>query len=49
MALSGGRLGDLPVSEGLSGEVISLPLYPELPLAAVEEISGEVRRFSAGR
>jgi dTDP-4-amino-4,6-dideoxygalactose transaminase len=51
MALAGGRAGDLPVSERLSNEVLSLPLYPELPLAAVEEIAGEVRRFagSAGR
>ena len=27
-------------------EVLSLPLYPELPLEAVEEIAGEVRRFT---
>jgi dTDP-4-amino-4,6-dideoxygalactose transaminase len=45
MALSGGREGDLPVSEGLSREVLSLPLYPELPLDALDEIAGEVRRF----
>ena len=45
MALAGGRTGDLPVSEQLSAEVLSLPLYPELPLDAVEEIAGEVRRF----
>jgi dTDP-4-amino-4,6-dideoxygalactose transaminase len=49
MALAGGRKGDLPVSERLSGEVLSLPLYAELPLPAVDEIAGEVRRFSAGR
>ena len=48
MALAGGRVGDLPVSERLCGEVISLPLYPELPLEAVEEIAGEVRRFAQG-
>jgi dTDP-4-amino-4,6-dideoxygalactose transaminase len=50
MALAGGRLGDLPVSERLSGEVLCLPLYPELPMEAVAEIAGEVRRFggSAG-
>jgi dTDP-4-amino-4,6-dideoxygalactose transaminase len=47
MALAGGRAGDLPVSERLSGEVLSLPLYPELPLEAVEEIAGEVRRFAS--
>ena len=51
MALAGGREGDLPVSEQLSREVLCLPLYPELPLDAVEEIAVEVRRFtgSGGR
>jgi dTDP-4-amino-4,6-dideoxygalactose transaminase len=50
MALAGGRTGDLPVSEQLSAEVLSLPLYPELPQQAVKEIASEVRRFaSAGR
>src|SRR6185503_13460140 len=34
MAASGGNAGDLPVSERLSREVLSLPLYPELPLEA---------------
>ena len=47
MSLSGGRPGDLPVSEQLSREVLSLPLYPELPFEAIEEIAREVRRFSA--
>ena len=46
MALAGGRAGDLPVSEKLSREVLSLPLYPELALDAIEEIAGEVRRFA---
>jgi dTDP-4-amino-4,6-dideoxygalactose transaminase len=46
MALAGGRAGDLPVSERLSTEVLSLPLYPELPLAAIDEIAGEIRRFA---
>lgn len=43
MASAGGRVGDLPVSERLSKEVLSLPLYPELPLEAVERIAREVR------
>jgi dTDP-4-amino-4,6-dideoxygalactose transaminase len=46
MALAGGRAGDLPVSEQLCREVLSLPLYAELPLPAVEEIAAEVRRFA---
>jgi dTDP-4-amino-4,6-dideoxygalactose transaminase len=41
----GGRAGDLPVSERLSREVLSLPLYPELPLEAVEHVADEVRSF----
>ena len=45
MAGAGGRAGDLPVSERLSGEVLCLPLYPELPLGDVERVAGEVRAF----
>lgn len=44
MASVGGRPGDLPVSERLSEEVLSLPLYPELRLETVERIAAEVRR-----
>jgi len=47
MASAGGKAGDLPVSEQLCREVLSLPLYPELPLAAVARIAGEVRSFRA--
>jgi dTDP-4-amino-4,6-dideoxygalactose transaminase len=45
MASAGGRAGDLPVSEQLSREVLSVPLYPELPLEEVERIAGEIRAF----
>jgi dTDP-4-amino-4,6-dideoxygalactose transaminase len=41
----GGRAGDLPVSERLSREVLSLPLYPELPLEAIERVAGRIRSF----
>ena len=47
MAAAGGHSGDHPVSEKLCREVLSLPLYPELPLDAVERIAGEVRSFCA--
>jgi dTDP-4-amino-4,6-dideoxygalactose transaminase len=47
MAVAGGKPGDLPVSEKLSREVMSIPLYPELPLEAVERIAGIVRAFVA--
>jgi len=43
MAGAGGKTGDLPVSELLSQEVLSLPLYPELPLETVERIAALMR------
>jgi dTDP-4-amino-4,6-dideoxygalactose transaminase len=46
MAAAGGKPGQLPVSEEISREVLSLPLYPELPLEAVARIAGEVRAFA---
>jgi dTDP-4-amino-4,6-dideoxygalactose transaminase len=46
MAEAGGKAGDLPVSERLSGEVLCLPLYPELPLDALRRIADEVRAFA---
>lgn len=41
----GGRTGDLPVSEQLTGEVLSLPIYPELDDAALETVAGAIREF----
>jgi dTDP-4-amino-4,6-dideoxygalactose transaminase len=49
MAAAGGRPGDLPVSERLSREVLCLPLYPELPLATVDRVAGQVRSFLGTR
>jgi dTDP-4-amino-4,6-dideoxygalactose transaminase len=46
MAAGGGRPGQLPVTEQLCREVISLPLYPELPLGTIERIAGAVREFA---
>ncbi|MBW8857775.1 MAG: DegT/DnrJ/EryC1/StrS family aminotransferase, partial [Bradyrhizobium sp.] len=43
MASAGGRAGDLPVSEQLSREVLCLPLYPEMPLAAIERVAAGIR------
>jgi dTDP-4-amino-4,6-dideoxygalactose transaminase len=43
LAAAGGRVGDLPASEQLSREVLSLPLYPELPLDSVEAVARTVR------
>jgi dTDP-4-amino-4,6-dideoxygalactose transaminase len=47
MAAAGGRPGDHPVSESLSREVLSLPLYPELPKPEARRIADEVRSFCA--
>jgi dTDP-4-amino-4,6-dideoxygalactose transaminase len=47
MAPAGGRVGDLPVSEQLSREVLCLPLYPELPLETVARVAQEVKSVSA--
>jgi dTDP-4-amino-4,6-dideoxygalactose transaminase len=40
-----GSEGDLPVTEELCREALSLPLYPELPLAAVDRIANAVKTF----
>lgn len=46
MASCAGQRGDLPVSERLAEEVLSLPLYPELPFDILERIATSVRDFS---
>jgi dTDP-4-amino-4,6-dideoxygalactose transaminase len=47
MAPAGGRVGDLPVSEALSKEVLCLPLYPELPFEDIARVADAVRTASA--
>jgi dTDP-4-amino-4,6-dideoxygalactose transaminase len=44
----GGREGDLPVTEKLTGEVVSLPIFPELTEGQVMEVAEAVREFFAG-
>ncbi len=40
----------LPVSEAAAREVLALPVYPELPATALEEVASAVREFaSAGK
>jgi len=39
--------GAFPVSERLAGEVLSLPMYPELDAVAVERVAAAVRAFPA--
>jgi dTDP-3-amino-3,4,6-trideoxy-alpha-D-glucose transaminase len=44
-SVASSHAGDLPVTERLAREVVSLPLYPELPLTSVRRIAEEVRAF----
>jgi dTDP-4-amino-4,6-dideoxygalactose transaminase len=46
-AFLGYRRGDLPVTELLAGEVLSLPMYPELTDAEVEVVATEVKECLA--
>jgi dTDP-4-amino-4,6-dideoxygalactose transaminase len=39
------RVGSLPVTERLAGEILTLPLYPELGRARVERVASAVRSF----
>ena len=41
----GYKKGDLPVSEKLCGEVLSLPVYPELKQEQIEYVANTVLRF----
>ena len=41
----GGRPGDFPVSERLASEVLSLPMYAELPDADIDRVIDRVRSF----
>lgn len=41
----GYRAGDLPVTERLSKDVLSLPLFPELSESQIRKISGKIRSF----
>jgi dTDP-4-amino-4,6-dideoxygalactose transaminase len=44
-AFLGGRVGDLPVTERLAGTILSLPLYPEMPLDDAASVADAVRAF----
>jgi dTDP-4-amino-4,6-dideoxygalactose transaminase len=41
----GYRQGDLPVTERICGEVLSLPVYPELSQEQIEYVAGTVLKF----
>jgi dTDP-3-amino-3,4,6-trideoxy-alpha-D-glucose transaminase len=42
-ATSGGRAGDFPVAERACGEILSLPLYPEMSDEAARQVAAAVR------
>jgi dTDP-4-amino-4,6-dideoxygalactose transaminase len=42
----GYKMGDLPVAERLAGQVLSLPIYPELPPADVELVCETIKSGS---
>lgn len=44
----GGRLGDLPAAERAAGEVLSLPLYPEMTATQVDRVAAAVLDALAG-
>jgi dTDP-4-amino-4,6-dideoxygalactose transaminase len=44
----GGREGQLPVAEGLTSEVVSLPIFPELTASQIEEVAEAVHGFYSG-
>ena len=44
-AFMGYRQGDFPVTERLSNEVVSLPMYAELTDAHVETVAGAIKEF----
>jgi dTDP-4-amino-4,6-dideoxygalactose transaminase len=39
--------GDLPETERASQETLSLPMYPELTIASVNDVTGAIRQFCA--
>lgn len=44
----GGEVGDLPVTEALTGEVVSLPIFPELTEGQITEIGEAIQEFYSG-
>jgi dTDP-4-amino-4,6-dideoxygalactose transaminase len=43
----GGREGDLPNSERLTREVVSLPIFPELTEGQIMKVAESIRSFYA--
>lgn len=45
----GYREGDFPVTESVSKDILSLPLYPELTLKQIQEVTQTIRTFLSSR
>lgn len=45
----GHRPGDFPVTEAASLQILSLPMYAEMPSEAVDAVAAAIREFLAGR
>ncbi|MFN3405791.1 MAG: DegT/DnrJ/EryC1/StrS family aminotransferase [Cytophagaceae bacterium] len=43
----GYKKGDFPISEQLCNELLSLPIYPEIPMADLEYICEKIQRFAS--
>jgi len=41
----GGRPGDFPVAESMASRILSLPMYPEMTEALVDEVTGGIQAF----
>ena len=37
--------GDLPMTEECSRQILSLPLYPEMPASEIEEVASQIKVF----
>ena len=45
LQLAGGETGDLPISEKLAGEVLSIPVFAELEEEEVRYVADRVEAF----
>lgn len=44
-----GKNGDYPVTERVSGEILSLPMYPQMTQEQVDEVAKRVKEFASAR
>ena len=49
LAFLGGRIGDLPLTEAAAGDILSLPMYPELGEELLERVIAGISSFFGAR